>query len=352
MANFGDDLFAAVCLDQVSRWIGIEQALLVAPPVFVGAPALVPAHLASVYRSPGFFGKALRAGTQVAARKGLDLLVEGGGSLFKDVGKSAMFADRIGGGGEARRAAIGVSIGPFAGRQAEKRVRDHLQRYEYVSVRDEPSRAWMEAQDFPFPWCFAGDLVGALTLPDAGHNDGIGIAPLGHGDHEPGDGSAVSHFYDHLLDSLKHSARETGETVEIFALHAGFDVVWAEWFAHQLMESGIRNRIHSRTLLQSRELAKRIGACRVLITGRLHGAIVAYMQNVPFYLIEYEEKCGGFLDDIGQSGQLRISDGFSQPDRIQTVVNRLLDAPAEPTMSKTAYAGRSREHFGHAPWAE
>lgn len=352
MGNFGDDLFGSVCLEQVLRWANIDDVALVCPPIEdIAGKALIPGRLARIYRSAGPGGGALRLGSQLIARRRFDLLVVGGGSLFKDRRGVVALADRFSG-GRAARAAIGVSIGPFVNGAAEARVREHLKGYDYVSVRDEQSREWIEAQSFTFPWRSAGDLVGAMAFPRLKGRAGIGFAPLGSGGSEPGDGSPVAKFYDHLLVELRKVAIEHDEAVELFVLQAGVDELWTSWFADGLAEHGVTIRVHNRALLSSLALTQRIGACRAMISGRLHGAIVAYLQQVPTVLIEYEAKCSGFLDDIGQDAALRLRMISEHREKIGLALASLLQNPPPPAMSASAYAARAQAHFRGAPWGQ
>ncbi|EIA3113405.1 polysaccharide pyruvyl transferase family protein [Vibrio cholerae] len=56
-----------------------------------------------------------------------------------------------------------------------------------------------------------------------------------------------------------------------------------------------------------------IGSCEYFFSVRLHGAITAYAQNIPFILYEYQKKCTDFLDKVGQDNNLIISrSGFEK----------------------------------------
>ncbi|MXP13331.1 hypothetical protein GRI44_00970 [Altererythrobacter confluentis] len=352
MSNFGDDLFGHVCLQEVHRWRGVDCAKLIAPPFAPDVAAFIPSRFGFIYSSGGILGQSLRLSAQVAARAKFDLLFDGGGSVFKDIRGVSKLADNLVGSEKVARAAIGVSIGPFVNGAAECRVREHLKHYEYISVRDEPSRQWMESQSFSLPWHSAGDLVGAMPMPKGIGRRGIGLAPVNFRDAIPEDGSPVANLYNEILSAIIEAAGETGEQIKIFALQGRIDDIWTHWFESRLSARGLKTEVYSRAAISSRSLLRELVRCRAVISGRLHGAIIAYLSQVPFTLIEYEEKCTAFLADVGQADSLRLGRGFEDTQPIFQIINRLLENPPSPTVKTEAYSKRSQEHFGSAPWAQ
>ena len=65
-----------------------------------------------------------------------------------------------------------------------------------------------------------------------------------------------------------------------------------------------------------------IAECDLMISTRLHASIFACYANVPFFLMEYHQKCTDFLIDIGQSEEQRIFDGGRPVD---TVISKIME---------------------------
>jgi polysaccharide pyruvyl transferase WcaK-like protein len=94
-----------------------------------------------------------------------------------------------------------------------------------------------------------------------------------------------------------------------------------------------------------------LAACDAVLCVRMHAGITAYLNNVPFALVEYHEKCTDFLDDIGQPSSLRITANAADPDKVVALIERLLRRDGHPTLSPETYALEAAANFTAAPWA-
>ena len=65
----------------------------------------------------------------------------------------------------------------------------------------------------------------------------------------------------------------------------------------------------------------------LVISMRLHGAVLAYLLGVPFALNEYHQKCTDFCDDIGQLGHRRWPRLSPHPDPTTLVLGLLSEEP-------------------------
>jgi len=89
-----------------------------------------------------------------------------------------------------------------------------------------------------------------------------------------------------------------------------------------------------------------LGSMDGLIAVRLHAAICAYMNSVPFVLLEYHQKCRDFCDDVGQNSALRASSTPSR-DAARRSITALFSAPSPTKVTPSDYATRARSvYFG------
>jgi len=69
------------------------------------------------------------------------------------------------------------------------------------------------------------------------------------------------------------------------------------------------------------ETWKEISKLDFFVSVRLHGAITAYLNKVPFYLYEYHEKCTEFLNFIGEETHKANS-----LNNTSIIANKILDS--------------------------
>lgn len=354
MGNFGDDLFGITALEHVHRWSGVTEARLIGPSLEgTRGRGTVPDRLGDAYARDDRIGQLLRLGAQVDGRRRADLLVHAGGSLFKDYRGARAVADRLVG-KRMKRAALGVSIGPFATVEAERRVREYLARFDFISVRDDVSLDWLASSGLDVPHFIAGDLVGALSLPPARQTGpALGISLANFARFSPSDDDASSLYYRSLVDAAVEAAKARGLRLAAFDLHGGQvngDWQWANFVARQGENAGVKVDIYSRRDMNSLEIVQEIGGCDAMISARLHGGIVAYLSGVPLVMVEYEPKCTGFLDDIGQPDRLRLGSMERDP-QVSAAIAACLDDKTAPLLSPAEYRQRAMRHFSDAPFA-
>ncbi|MBN2171836.1 MAG: polysaccharide pyruvyl transferase family protein [Candidatus Krumholzibacteriota bacterium] len=71
------------------------------------------------------------------------------------------------------------------------------------------------------------------------------------------------------------------------------------------------------------EMIALMGACRYLIGMRLHALIFATIAGIPFGAVAYDEKITAYMDMVGRREYLLDLSEVTDPDRIQTIVERL-----------------------------
>jgi len=92
----------------------------------------------------------------------------------------------------------------------------------------------------------------------------------------------------------------------------------------QLNESNYKLYPYEKDTAKTIEL---IHNCDLVLSTRLHGAIVASAMNVPSLLIEYHRKCTDYLDDMNIDKKWRIGDMSIGSVHVLEKINFLLDNP-------------------------
>lgn len=172
--NAGDDAMTAALVDGLediapgSRIVALAGKRYLPPTRagarFVGLPhfeaAMAVPLLRRILLRQGF-GRALVGGS------GLDLLVFGGGSIFRHANTVGEYERlHLAAAARSRRlrsAAIGVSVGPFSDPLAEQRALRLLGRLDAISVRDERSYDYVKSRLPGVPCALSADLAYAFA---------------------------------------------------------------------------------------------------------------------------------------------------------------------------------------------
>ena len=367
MSNFGDDLFGLVCSAAARTYWHSEPRLV--GPVIAGVDAryTMPAwYPRGIYGATGPHGKASRLYSFVRAIRNSDVLVMGGGSVInsrESFRKPLMISAQRK--GKIELAAVGVSIGPFEDDAAEASVAAFVERFAYIAVRDRRSyelAVRMGLRDRTF---HGRDLAGLLPLlaPATAHArpargpDGpirIGIAPCDYRegrDYAAPDKQALQPA---LAAALTRLAAERPLQVDIFSLnehgtHGDYAISAA--LQEQLRQAGIATRLLRYRGQGPLSMVQAISRCDAFISARLHGAIVAYLQKVPFTIIDYHPKCNDFADDIGLAPAQRITAERQDVAAFSQAIDAMLGASNVPALSPEIYAEQAQDIFKCAPWS-
>ena len=365
MHNFGDDLFGAICAEAARRlWHG--EPWLVGPTIegIVSNSTMPRWFPASVYGAQGMVGKASRLYSFRRAIRTADVLVMGGGSVInsrESFRKPLMLSAQRR--GKLQLAAIGVSIGPFDDSASEASAAAFLEHFAYIAVRDRRSHALAERMGLAAKTHDGRDLAGLLPLlapsPPAAPATAdrplrIGIAPCnyatGHAYPTP-DPQALLATSTEALARLAASHRLQ---VDVFSLNehpVHGDRAMAQALQRRLLERGIDARTVRYRGRTPFSLAQEISGCDAFISARLHGAIVAYLQDVAFTIIDYHPKCADFAEDIGLPAMQCITAQRHDADAFSESLAAMLDGRGEPSLSREVYARQAQGIFKCAPWA-
>ncbi len=354
MSNYGDDLFARTSVLAATRyWPSLVPRLVGAREEGASSMRGIPI---SAYQGLGVLGKACRVYAGLSDLLGIDKLVFSGGSLFhSENSRATSLMCRL---AEKRRiglSAIGVSIGPFASSSAERRIKQLLGRFEYLSVRDRASLDIARSFNLACTPTYGSDL--AFLYPrvcDADSNENtevarsIGFSPCDL----VGDEARARSYCDAFVRSVVRARRDRDLPVCILNLNEHpqiGDDVWCRYTAEQLADRRIPHVLRSYGQLGIRGTWDLVSTFSAYMTVRLHGAVTACATGTPYLLYEYHRKCTDFLDEVGYPEARRMSADMGE----DCALMRLLEAPDSSGLGPWAAdcARRSLSNFTAAPWA-
>jgi polysaccharide pyruvyl transferase WcaK-like protein len=362
MDNFGDDLFAFVCASAAKIFWQQTETRLLSPSI----PGLEATFAIPELVSKKLYAKATAAGgltrLMFAVREACrnNLFILGGGSVISSqtsgVRKLLYKSSGLTG---ISFAAMGISIGPFKSFDERERARAFLSEFLCVSVRDEASYQIAREFKLPCPVVQAGDLAGLMpSLLPAEQQDNkadgpvIGLALCPYESIVGGDTELESDRNQALITAVIKLAKRMGAKVEVFSLNnhlsCGDDLL-AQKACTKLEQSGVNCSLIRNVDYGVAGVWRRIGLCDLFVSVRLHGAVAAYLNQVPFVLVEYHKKCTDFLDDIGQCNSLRIVGSVSDAGTISEVIARIAENPKKPLLSVEQYTERALLHFSSVP---
>lgn len=364
MRNFGDDLFGVLCAAAARRYWNAEPTLVGPTLQEAQARGTWPTHLpANWYGSTGSVGKAARLFGFARGLQASDVLVMGGGSVLtarESFRKPMMLSARRR--GRVELAAVGVSVGPFPDADAEASVARFVRQFSYLSVRDRRSYELAQRMGLS-PILHAGrDLAGLLrtlypmpaSVPRERSTLHIGLAPCRYTVRADHPAPTPAQWQAAAVSALARHAGDVPVHVTVFSLNGhpqhGDDALSAE-LEQRLRQAGVSvelRRYGGNPLATVRE----IHSCDAFVSARLHGAIVAYLCDVPFAIVDYHPKCRDFADDVGLPAALRIDAGSHDAAALARALQLMLnDGGARAPLSPDVYAQEAPGIFKCAPWS-
>lgn len=359
MSNFGDDLFGALCATAAREFWGAEPCLV--GPVIPGVDSRTTMprwYPASLYGATGAVGKAGRLYSFLRGVGGNDVLAMGGGSVInarESFRKPLMLrAQRRG----LKLAAVGVSIGPFPDAASEDAAAAFVECFDYISVRDRRSYEWAVRMGLDEKVHAGRDLAGLLPPPDARDGDRsdaivVGIAPCQYSTKDY-PAPAIEAWQTALVEALAQIAASRPISADIFSLneHAAHgDRALADALQQRLAERGIEARRVSYEGRGPDDIVRAIARCDAMVSARLHGAIVAYMQEIPFAIVDYHPKCRDFAQDVGLPAERLIAADRHGVEAFAEAFASMLESKRQPGVSRAVYAEQARGIFQCAPWS-
>lgn len=323
MSNYGDDLFA------ITTKLAVEKYWSGYAPVVVGPSTM---GLAAKYGSFSFFpiglyqknnrtGKAIKAITILGSAIASDKFVFAGGSLFHS---SSSIINSLVPRVIKKVSAVGVSLGPFDTIESERKTKELLKKFEYISVRDKRSFEVASSFRLDCPLNQASDLallypvveptIRSNKLPE--ERKFIGFTPC----NIPLNSDAAKAYCDLFVEFALKECKN--EKVEFCILNLNEHPYYGDqdlcaYTAERLSKFGVVSPIYSYRDLGINGVWHLIASMTAYVTVRLHGAVTAYLTGTPFHLFEYHPKCTDFLLEIGSRSEVggdgKMEGGFEIP---------------------------------------
>jgi polysaccharide pyruvyl transferase WcaK-like protein len=354
MDNFGDDLFA------ITSYLGVKKYWQSYNPYVISSNFdkfsveynNIPLLPESFLSREDACGKITRLCNLAYNSIMLDKIIFAGGSIFSsghaDSKKLAFFLRSK---NNKYFSALGISVGPFENTVAEKNIKKQLEKFEFISVRDEIS--FMRLRDFQInaKITLAADLVGLLPLLIPGKpieveqkNENknkfiLGFSPC----HIENSTETGFGYCDSFVRMAVKLAAIKNIEVYIICLNVVKDKYLCDYAQRQLVYFGVKSKIISRYSFGIFGIYEIISKLNFYSTVRLHGAIVAYLNKTPFYLYEYHEKCSEFLKFIGADSDKALNYIDEEFDAVIYNVQNYKISPIE-------FAKLSMRNFTEAPF--
>jgi colanic acid/amylovoran biosynthesis protein len=261
----------------------------------------------------------------VAARalRGIDLLVVSGGGFITDVfrGQAASVLERVNAAARegATTALFGQGIGPLRDPSLLERARDVLPKARLIAIREKlTSLPTLERLGVPSERIFVtgDDAIEPAYLERGervGERVGVNLRVAGYAGTGP-------EMIDVVRGPLQRAARRLKSHMIALPVSASGVVESApdSAAADSLISGPWASRVPDEEPSDPRAIIKRIGTCRVVVTGSYHVAVFALSQGIPAVCLAnseyYEVKFHGLADQFGGGVEvLSLSNGrFSQ----------------------------------------
>lgn len=362
MSNFGDDIFGAVSAWGTTTFWDVEFKILAPRIMGVKADYSVPDWFSrNIYASSNTLGQLSRLGFTLREISRANQLIFAGGSIFSSASSGVMkVIEKIAKKSRLGVSGIGVSVGPFTNNTDALKVKSFIERFDYLSVRDNASYSIVKEFNLDLPVIMAGDLAGAFqtTFEMSGEKIQqdqpiIGISLCNFESFIGQDADVENKRNLALIAGTIEAAKNCDANVYVFSLnnHPEFgDDGLAKVLCEKLSNAGIEYRLIRNSDHSIDNVWRQIATCNAFLSVRLHGAIVAYLSDIPFILVEYHQKCTDFLEDIGQDENYRLTGDINDSAIVCHKIEQLLAPTLYPKMRPGEYRKRALQHFLAAPW--
>lgn len=243
---------------------------------------------------------------RLVSEPSLNILIFGGGSIFKDKKILANYLDILSKAKKSNRhvraVAVGVSIGPFTSDDAELLAIDILSRLDRVVVRDERSYCFIKrrlpkkvcdlASDLAFT--YIARLPQGQRLIEKGYCQGRILVSLRAG--------VLMEEQKNLVKKLFQYCRENPEMSLRFIELCGEAGASDDDFARALVHTLDSERVTYDFVTYNEKPADvyaEIAAAEVSVSVRLHSAILAVGAGVPVIVLAYHQKIYDFAEQAG-----------------------------------------------------
>ena len=301
--NFGDQLFLDTVIDKHQHiWPDATSVIsLTEQPLAPHSTRRVAGALSRVWYT---FRVAM----------GADLLAYCGGSVFTQISGADAVRRWI---RPARMQALGVSVGPFNSIRAEREVAKYLAQFESIVFRDS---SW---KDFPRVGMLGnhrqgGDIAALssrISRDEKADRRGLVVCPSAAAGQ---DSATLAEQARQAFEMLSKSRPHVSVTILALNGHPELgDLQLSREVSKLLSKGGIPSKVEDYISLGLQETCDLLTRAELVLSQRLHGAIVAYLSGGKFILADHHPKCKAFVDEI------RAEDFISVKPSSPNIVNEL-----------------------------
>jgi polysaccharide pyruvyl transferase WcaK-like protein len=301
--NFGDDLFPLGIAKLFKDHNKIELSILSPEISGVCAKYLVPSRLSSLYKQKTIVGKSIRLVMMLYAAIYSDHIILAGGSVISSNSSNAMrkFQYIIAKMGICSFSAAGVSVGPFNNPIDYTNAKKFINELKFILVRDQESYDLVSTMGFQHKLEMSLDIAGIINYADyldahKERNGEVAVALCNYESYVNGDLMKESKRIENVTSAfIKFCEDNYIKTVKVLVLNSNKsdgDMSLAESFSTRLSNSNIAHEFYIHK--NPEETIDEINNSKLILSMRLHGAIVAYLGCTPFVLVEYHKKCHEF----------------------------------------------------------
>lgn len=227
--------------------------------------------------------------------------------------------------------ALGISIGPFKSKAGYDYVKQYLNGFKYVSLRDQKSLQYAEEMKLTCRVHKAFDVAALLPLIDqdtsfyapaknAQKNEfrkiiGVSVCnfeKFGYGN----DMQNESKRANALVRLIRTLARVDRNAEFRFFIFNDNSFNGDRPLTNEIIDI-IKGEVAVSTVDYSSDTLgfwHELKRCNLFLGFRLHSAILSYMAKIPFILFEYHTKCTDFLEHVGYREEYRLSQLLKQDD--------------------------------------
>lgn len=299
MYNYGDDLFSLLSYRAITENFHPTRCDIIDDNFYS-----VNKNVRKNYSNPNILGQFARLSSYLYSTINTDYFIFCGGSLYSREGLSLADTLYLVNFNRYKFQAMGVSVGPFTSKKSEKRVIEILKEYEYISLRDKRSFERVKGFNLDAKVILAGDLAGLgvdylVSDMDRNRNNDkkiIGFSPCNMGNKQ-----LAKTYVFRFISSMKRLKKMINFEVNIICLNQNNingDMALCELAKELLKSLNIESKVIKYKDIGVEQTWIEISKLDFFVSARLHGAITAYLNRVPFFLYEYHEKCTEFLKFI------------------------------------------------------
>jgi polysaccharide pyruvyl transferase WcaK-like protein len=230
-----------------------------------------------------------------------------------------------------RLGAIGVSIGPFINKEAEREVGEFLKCFSFLVLRDKKSYEYATSLNLPYKPIEGRDLAFLLPYiyplkPRKPEKCVLGVSLCHYERYVKGDTKKEIQRENRLFETLQGIALKYKDNIDFRFFTFNNHVKYSDRDITHQVTSRLPKHSHIEVVDYSRDaksILSQLCECRAFLSTRLHGGIFAAAFNIPFILVEYHRKCTDFLDDLGMPSQYRIGDMDCSSEHVITLLSSL-----------------------------